>query len=259
MRHILLFLLFFALSCTPKPAVKQQPVKRRPMQNSNFLNRNNIQSAQESLERIRVLEMGEAKEKSLLDEKEKTPPRYSNENLDEASYLREREALERKYGRNPQTSQEKTQPPFQDLTKPSSQDFPKNNPRPREVKQETQNEILEITGLQNKNTSFQERAVINPGNSPTVSPLISPPIVRQKQDISNFVISTSPAYLGKSLDDAKAILEQFGEVKVVKEGDMFSLKVSPSRGLATEYEAKNFMEEIIKSSFFDVFVEKTSK
>ena len=48
-------------------------------------------------------------------------------------------------------------------------------------------------------------------------------------------------------------------MRVVKEGDMFSLKVSPARGLATEYEAKNFMNDIIKNSFFDVFVEKKPK
>jgi hypothetical protein len=226
--HLFILLLIFTFSCAKKEPPKREILKKRPPQNSTFLNRVNAQNAEASLERIRILEMGEAKEKSLLETKSN-----NTQELDEDSYLREREALDRRYGRNNQKIQEK----------PSSQDFPKNNPRPKEVKQEKSDEILEIAGFQNKNNQFQERSVL------------APPISHSKKR-DNFTISTSPTYIGKSLDEAKFLLEQFGEVRVVKNGDMFSLKVSPPDGLETEAEAKKFMGEIIKNSFFDVFVEK---
>jgi hypothetical protein len=133
---------------------------------------------------------------------------------------------------------EKTTPASaKSLIKPQVSDFPLQEPPRIERK-----EILEISGSQNR---------------PSVSNAVNPSTFAPPKNESNFVISTSPAYIGVELEEVRKILEKFGNVKIIKIGDFFSLKVYPNAGLKTEGEAREFMQNIIKSSFFDVYVEKT--
>ena len=70
------------------------------------------------------------------------------------------------------------------------------------------------------------------------------------------IISTSATYSGISLEEARQILEKFGTVRTVREGEKFALKVESQSGLQTEAEAKEFIRKIIATSFFDVYIEK---
>ena len=102
-------------------------------------------------------------------------------------------------------------------------------------------EILEISGNQSRQKAKNRS-----------DELIPPP----SRDYGKFVISTSPSYMGAKLEEVKRALSRFGSVKEVREGDMFSLKVWPSIPLQTEEEARNLVDQIIQTSFFDVYIEK---
>lgn len=105
-------------------------------------------------------------------------------------------------------------------------------------------QILEISGSQGKSnlSSNSTRDDIS---------LFLPP-----KKNSNFIISTSATYSGISLEEARQILEKFGTVRTVREGEKFALKVESQSGLQTEAEAKEFIRKIIATSFFDVYIEK---
>jgi hypothetical protein len=110
-------------------------------------------------------------------------------------------------------------------------------------------QVLEISGSQGKTnystpTSVSEEILVPPKSEP----------LTLKR--GGFVISTSPTYSGILLEEARQMLEQFGSVKAVREGERFSLKLEPKGGLQTEEEAKALMKKIISKSFFDVYVEK---
>lgn len=102
-------------------------------------------------------------------------------------------------------------------------------------------EILEISGNQSRQKAKNRN-----------DELIPPP----SRDYGKFVISTSPSYMGAKLEEVKQVLSKFGSVKEVRDGDMFSLKVSPAIPLQTEEEARNLVDKIIQASFFDVYIEK---
>jgi hypothetical protein len=105
-------------------------------------------------------------------------------------------------------------------------------------------QILEISGSQGKSN------LSGAATQDDIS-LFLPP-----KKNSNFVISTSPTYSGISLEEARQILEKFGTVRTVREGEKFALKVESQNGLQTEAEAKEFIRKIIATSFFDVYIEK---
>lgn len=98
-------------------------------------------------------------------------------------------------------------------------------------------EVLEITGDQKRTAGKKNRAAL-----PATS--------------GGFVISTSPSYIGVSLEEARQLLEQFGNVKAVKVGDNFSLKLEMPGGMQTEEEAKMVLKKLINASFYDAYIEK---
>ncbi len=239
MKYLIVFFLIFA--CAKEEPVRQTPVKRRPPQNANILNKINSQNAEESLQKIRILEFEEANNRSLMEgrgqggnfqnTRQRTAFQEPKKETVEEAYLREKQLLDEKYGRN-QEVRPLSQPKQQEV-KPEASDFPKNNLPPQKS---GGNDILEITGNQN----IKQQSIIAP----------------PKMLESRFVISTSPSYIGSELEIAKEKLRQFGNLKIVKEGDFFAIKIIPYKELNTEEDAKQFVEEIIKTSFFDIFLEK---
>lgn len=73
--------------------------------------------------------------------------------------------------------------------------------------------------------------------------------------VAKFIISTSPSYDGIYLEEVKEKLQKFGNLKIVKEGEKFAVKLYPTKLLTTEEEAKILMRQIIKTSFFDIYIE----
>jgi hypothetical protein len=128
----------------------------------------------------------------------------------------------------------KIEPKNQPAEAVKEDDFPIIKPSKKEPEARQEKEILEIYGGQNKLKRTP------------------PKLVRENK----FIISTSYSYNGEGLEDAKNILQNFGTIKLEKEGDMFAIKVYSKEGLQTKEEANAFLKQIIKASFFDVFVEE---
>lgn len=128
----------------------------------------------------------------------------------------------------------------EEKTTVSNQDYPTIKPQTvldNAVATKEESQILEITGTQKKTNPHKP----------------------EREDITGkFIVSTSASYQGVDLEEARQTLEKFGEVKVIKFGEKFAIKVYPKNGLNSEDDAKKFMEKIISSSFFDVFIEKAN-
>ena len=113
---------------------------------------------------------------------------------------------------------------------------PAQTPQAQQTQTPAVSQVIEITGGERRRG---ERDLL-------------PPSITSE---SKFIISTSPSYEGIYLEEARGKLEKFGNVRIVKEGDKSSLKLIPRKPLTTEAEAKALMREIIKTSFFDVYIE----
>lgn len=252
-----LFLLLFAFGCVKnseeKVAKKEQtrtPIeeRRRPSYNQQFLTKQVTSSEEEELrlERLRLLKEEEEYyvRRKMAEEQALNQNQNSTVSKNDYPVIKEQSSRER-ISREPISRE-----PYPALKEPNNE--PMNS----------KSQILEISGSQGR-TNYSNPTSQNSFNEmEKSSEILIPPSqadfsVFSSQKRGNFIISTSPTYSGILLEEARQILEQFGTVKAVREGERFALKLEPRGGIQTEEEARELMKKIISTSFFDVYIEKS--
>lgn len=241
-----LLILLFVFSCSVKEKKRQNPLtmnKRVPAQNRTIINQLNSKSIEETLKRIKMLEGSQEESYSAVKYERSAPTRepMHNSRGSEVSSLKQNQFANQNVAKNQfdinNTPQNQPSNQYQNYQTQQSKNFANANPQNKvtppikEVASKKENDILEISGMQNKSQTKKASAE------------------------HKFIFSTSSSYIGESMDNARNTLSEFGIVKPVKIGDMFALKVYPKEPILSKVEADIFLKNIIKKPFFDIYIE----
>ena len=239
----LLLILLFVFSCSLKEKKEQNPLKlnkRVPAQNRTIINKLNSQNIQQTLQRIKILEQEQVNSNSPIKYENNPTANQIQYNQTQQYQQPHNEKIEY-YNKSPNYQNQRSQAQNQSFTK--QQNFNNNSnyqnqfnanqitPSIKKIDSKAEGNILEISGMQNKSQA------------------------NQKSINHKFIFSTSASYAGETLDNAQNTLSDFGDIRLVKKGDMFALKVYPKNPILSKVEADIFLKNIIKKPFFDVYIE----
>jgi hypothetical protein len=238
--------MIFLISCNSVDNSKQKNQSRDqlklrkhiPEQNRTLINRVNNNDIHTTLSRIKSLE-----EQEIINLSSRSKPsklNYSKFNQSDLANNSQYKSQQIAKNTSPKTykSQPKKPKIEEDLILKKSPIEEEDQLEGNEVidnkieKPKPQDEILEISGDQNKNK------------------------YKAKDEALFFILSTSASYNENEVDEIKKILSQYGNVKIEKQGENFSVKLYSKNPIRSKADADKFLKQVIKHPFFDIFIEE---